>query len=201
MRHRFFLCFLLISSLVPAQRLANVDAVYSNTAVTVRFTILAGGYCSGYSIWHTADSTQPFVSVYEYVGICGEPNNSEQHSFHHTGAVPNQLNFYKVRLDPFEESQIIRVYTSSTPQTSLQFFPNPAGPLDNVLNLRLQGSRENEELFGFLLQPFGGIHKEILLEPVNGQAQIPVDDLPQGGYVIWLTDGNTVFSGKFIILD
>ena len=198
MRPIFFSIFLFAVLFGSSQRLADVSAVFSSTAVVVRFTIKAGPYCSGYSIWHTADSTMPFQSIYDYPSICGEPNNDEYHSYIHDNPVPNQVNFYKVRLEPFEESPILRVYASNRPQPGLFLYPNPVSP-DNVqLNMRVLGT-ENKRLQGFLFNRFGTVQRDLDITTTEGGAALKVNELSEGVYVIWLTDGNNVFSGKFIV--
>src|SRR5687767_14363169 len=113
---RRFLLFILVLygfAQHAQQRFSSADAVFSNTVIVVRFTLAAGPVCSGYSIWYTADSTAPFQEIHSYPGVCGDPAQSLDYTYLHTGFVPNAVNFYKVRLEPSSEfSQIIRVYAS-----------------------------------------------------------------------------------------
>ncbi len=198
---RFLLFFLVAASFcLNGQRLANADAIFSNTVIVVRFTITAGQTCSGYSILYTADSTQPFQEIYPFSGVCGDPSQALDYSYQHTGFVANQVNYYKVRLQPSsEESPVIRVWASARAESGLFMYPNPSGVNDAFLNMRLLGT-DNTRLSGFLYNRFGTVHRHLEFETTGNQSSLPISDLGQGVYVIWLTDGESVFSGKFIVV-
>lgn len=201
MRSVLLLAFLLPLFSLAQQRIRNPDAVFSNNIVTVRFTITAGQYCNGYTLLHTADSLMPFMQVYEYPSICGEPTNDQQHMCQHGAPVLNQVNYYKIRLDPFEESPVLRVYTGQQALSFIHLYPNPCGPSDEILNLRFNSLPENTDLVGFVVDRSGVKRGEVFLESVNKEAQINIGALEKGVYVLWLTDGNNVFADRFLILD
>ena len=199
MRALCSLLFLISFGSASSQYLINPNAIYTPTAVVVRFGIVAGITCNDFSIWHTADSTRPFINIYTYPTTCGDPSSETHYSYPHTSPVPDVVNFYKVRIEPYEESPILRVYASSRPQNLLTFFPNPASASGAALNLRFTGVEDNKELIGFLYDRFGTIKRELVVRPVAGRAALELEGFAEGVYVTWLTDGNNVFAGKFIV--
>jgi hypothetical protein len=198
MRYLFFYPFLLFSSIVSSQRLVSADAIFTNTAVVVRFTLAAGTSCSAYSILYCTDSVN-YQSVFDG-GPCTAYSEPSQFSYAYTSFAPNVINYYKVRLDAWEDSPVLRVYPSKAGRKGLTMYPNPLGPNDVLLNLRAMGT-DTTTLYGFLYNRFGSAQRELYLETRAGQAQLNVGDLPQGVYVLWLTDGNNVYSGKFIVIE
>ena len=69
-----------------------------------------------------------------------------------------------------------------------------------ILNLNFLGA-ENKKLYGFLYSRFGVKKQELSFQTSGPKAQLNLGDLERGVYVLWLTDGNTVFSGKLIAVD
>jgi hypothetical protein len=198
MRYFFLSPFLLFSGLLSSQRLVGADAIFTNTAVVIRFTLAAGTSCSAYSILYCTDSVN-YQSVYDG-GPCTAYNEPSQFSYAYTSFAPNVINYYKVRLDAWEDSQVLRVYPSKAGRKGLFMYPDPLGPNDEFLNLRAMGT-DTTKLYGFLYNRFGSVQRELYLETRGGQAQLGVSDLAQGLYVLWLTDGNNVYSGKFIVIE
>ena len=198
---RRFLSFLFVcpTLFLSAQRLVGADAVYTSSAVVIRFTLAAGASCSGYSIMHCLDSVS-FVNVYEDFTGCSASNEPAQFSYAHTSFVPDVVNYYRVRLDGWESSPTLRIFPSKSGRGGLTLYPNPMGPSDNLLNLNLLGTN-NTKLWGYLYSRFGETKQELSFQTDGTKVQLNVGDLAQGVYVLWLTDGNTVFSGKLIALD
>jgi hypothetical protein len=199
MRGLFSIVFIFCALLGSSQRLIGADAVTSKTAVTIRFTLAAGTSCSSYSILHCIDSVS-YQEIFSGGQCDAEPTVPKQVTYAHTSFVPDVVNYYKVRLDAWETSSTIRVFPSKTGRSGLTMFPNPMGPSDRLLNLNAFGTN-NTKLWGFLYTRFGEPKQELSFETSGQRAQLNVGDLEQGVYVVWLTDGSNVFSGKVIVLD
>lgn len=202
MRFYFFLIIVFYAVAGHAQsRLRNVQAVSGGTAVNISFVISAGQTCDGYSIWHTADSTLFYQQVGgNGGGVCGNPSNDEFVNFPHSSPVKNKVNYYKVRIDfPFEESAVLRVYFSPEGRSQMVFFPNPVSSMEGFVNLRMPGLAE-ASLQGFLLNRFGTVSRHLDMNVTEGKAVLSVSDLEHGVYILWLSDGWNVFSGKFIVM-
>jgi hypothetical protein len=198
MRRLLSFLFLLSALVSSSQRLVGADAIYTNTAVVIRFTLAGSTSCSAYTILHCIDSVS-FVDIYDG-GQCTASTEPSQFTYAHTSYVPDVVNYYKVRLDAWETSAIIRVFPSKSGRGGLTFYPNPMGPSDNILNINLLGT-DNTKMYGFLYSRFGVMKHEFSFQTSGSKAQLNVGDLAGGVYVLWLTDGNNVFSGKLIVVD
>ena len=75
----------------------------AGNGVSVKFTISKGAQCAGYRIWQGVDSVN-FKLVYNYPGICGDLNVSQDISYFHETPNINQINYYKAELFPVEFS-------------------------------------------------------------------------------------------------
>jgi len=197
MRKVLFFMFIVLSFCGYSQRIQNFHVFASGANVGVRFTITQGPQCSGYTIYHSTDSIN-FIQIYDFPGVCGDQNSNQEYSYTHTAPALNQVNYYKVTIFPTENSNIERIYVSNQPKASMLAYPNPVVLTYDVLNLRIF-NLSNTRLAGFLYNQFGKPLRTLDLTTTADLASLPVYDLTNGLYVIWLTDGSQAFSSKFVI--
>jgi hypothetical protein len=107
------------------------------------------------------------------------------------------VNFYKVRV-PGEESPAARIFLNEGGASQMIPFPNPVHRQDVKLNLRIFNTN-NQLLVGKLLNEFGIVHRDLEITTTADLATLEVDDLRNGLYIVWLTDGFSLFRCKFII--
>ncbi len=199
MRKQFYIGVLLLS-LVPAlraqligSRIINFDGFVVNNSVGLRFTVSRGQACTGYNVYHSLDSLN-FSPIYQYAGICGSTTKDEQFSYTHSNPIPNQVNYYQVELIPSDKSRILRVFVTETPRVLVLPFPNPA---KDILNIRISNT-SNLKLYAFVFSPFGAPEKQFTIDAQLDVITFDIQSLPSGLHAIILTDGNQVFSTKFL---
>jgi len=181
-----------------SQRIQNFNVFAAGTGVGIKFTITKGNQCSGYAIWYSADSIN-FSPLYTYPGICGDVNTDQDQSYTHTNPLQNQTNYYKVELQPLiEMSPVRRIYVSNQPQISMQVFPNPVVNIYDILNIKIFNTN-NIRVVGFLYNQFGKPMRALDLRTTVDLAGLNINELSNGLYVIWLTDGTSAYSSKFIV--
>jgi hypothetical protein len=192
------LCLLLLSFSLSAQRISNLRLfAVSDKSITIKFTITPGPTCYGYNIYHSTDSIN-FFEIYNYPQQCGGSGAPEDQSFTHANPVPNAANFYKVQLNPYETSPVVRIFLGSNTLSGMIPFPNPVYSYDQKLNLRLFNTN-GVKLQGFLLDQFGNEKQYLDLVSESDMVSIGVSGLRNGFYVVWLTDGYNLFRAKFIV--
>lgn len=205
MRTRLFIfAFILCFGQAISQRIYNfnvslVTSQNQSTAsqVLVRFSLRAGQTCPGYEILHSTDSVN-YIPVYSYVGICGDQNVDESYSYLHGGPTYNMTNFYKVNIPGYEMSQPQRIYVGAQgPQSSLLIFPNPVFT-ESQIGLKFI-NYGGGFLEGHIYNQHGVKLKPLLLDVKADRADVPISDLNDGLYIIWLTDGTILFRNKFIV--
>ena len=52
---------------------------------------------------------------------------------------------------------------------------------------------------GFIFNQFGKVVRPLLLDINQSQSEVNINDLNDGLYIVWLTDGNWLFRSKFIV--
>lgn len=197
MKKILFLILTIYSLASYSQRIQNFYTFLAGTSVGIRFTIAKGPQCSGYTIFHSLDSVN-YIQIYDYPSVCGDVNVNQDISYTHSSPAFNQVNYYKVELVPFESSPVSRIYVTDQPKSSMLVFPNPVLNTYDLLNLKFFNV-SNIRVIGFIFNQYGKPLKEIDLTTNIDLAETPVYDLANGLYVLWLTDGFTVYSSKFII--
>jgi hypothetical protein len=201
---RFSAYFILMlwSATAFGQRIVNfnlslVSNQGQNTSVLVRFSITAGQTCPGYEILHSADSLN-YIPVYNYAGICGDPNAETSYSFVHGAPLPNQNNFYKINIPGFESTAPQKIFVGQqAPQSTLRVYPNPVVTEDRI---RLKFFNFAGGLVeGFIYNQNGVRLMPLFIEVKQSDPEVAVGDLEDGLYIIWLTDGNILYRSKFIV--
>lgn len=202
---KHLLYFFLFSVLaVSGQRITNfnVSAVKSqnqstSSQVLVRFTLTAGQSCPGYEILHCTDSVN-YLQIYNYAGICGSQNKDESFSYLHGSPGYNMTNYYKINIPGFEMSSPQRIYIGEqVPQSSLLIYPNPVFQ-ESLVQLRFH-NYGGGFVEGYIYNQHGVKLRPISFDVKLTDVQLDVKDLNDGLYIIWLTDGISLFRGKFIV--
>jgi hypothetical protein len=198
MRNFFLNIFLFIAVYTYSQRIQNFNVFSAGTSVGLKFTIAKGVQCSGYIIWHSTDSIN-FSQLYNFPGICGDVTIDQDYSYTHTFPAQNQINYYKVELQPLiETSPVKRIYVSNQLNTGMQVFPNPVVNFYDMLNIKILNSN-NTRVTGFLYNQFGKPMRFLDLKTVVDLTSLNISELSNGLYMLWLTEGASVYSSKFIV--
>jgi hypothetical protein len=192
----FFVLFFL-SAAGFAQRIQNFNVFAVDKAVGIKFTISTGSPCNGYTIWHSLDSMN-YSPLYSYGGICGSSSAPQDFSYTHNSPSPNAVNYYKVELTNIETSPVRRVYVGENSVITMLLFPNPIVYYSDVLNVKIFNAT-NLRLVGFIFNQYGKPMRQVDITTKVDAANLYINDLSNGLYVIWLTDGTMVYSSKFII--
>jgi hypothetical protein len=200
MRKLISLLFIFITTCCSAQRIINFNLVTAGTNVGVRFTIAKGLQCGGYKIYHSTDSLSYNV-VYDYPGICGGSGADETISFTHNNPAVNQLNYYKVELVPIETSRSAKIYVAGQAKAGVLAYPNPVSGSSTQLTLQISKAINNLKLSGVIYDQVGKPMRQIDLNALlDDTLSIDLAGLSNGLYLIWLADGNQVYTTKFLVL-
>lgn len=195
--HKLLYIFIFSSSFYFGQRIKNFNAFQVNNSVVLKFTVGAGPTCNGYTVLYSADSTF-YNAIYDYPGICGNSTADDSQSWTHGNPAFNQNNYYKIQLNPGETSLAQKVFVVPQTKATLFAYPNPINNYTDLLSLRILGAN-NLRTVGFLYDQFGKPLRELDLRTVVDTSTLNINDLRDGLYVIWLTDGFMAYSTKFII--
>jgi hypothetical protein len=189
----------LFSSLFSsAQRIKSFNLFQVKNTVVVDFVIGPGSECSGYTIYQGTDSLN-LNPVLDIPGICGGSGSNEEKKETHSSPAQNVVNYYKVMLNPYQETSSVKsIYVSTNANAKLLAFPNPVYRYEDPLTVKLFNAN-NVHVVGFLLNQFGNILRNLDLTTKVDLATIDIGELNNGMYVVWLTDGQQVFFSKFII--
>jgi hypothetical protein len=198
MKMRTVLYFLVFLSLnLSAQRIQNFFVFNANNQVGIRFTIGQGPQCSGYTIFHSTDSIN-FFQIYDYVGVCGDQNAPVEYSYTHSSPAINQVNYYKVTIFPTESSPVARIFVSALPNSRVMPFPNPITNSFDLLGLKFFNIT-NTRMDGFIFNQFGNPLRVLNFTTLGDLYYIPVNELENGLYILWVSDGLYTYHAKFII--
>jgi hypothetical protein len=203
---RAILTYTLVFHLLGAfsQRIVNFNVSLVNSQnqstssqVLVRFSLTAGQSCPGYEILHCTDSVN-YLQIYNFAGICGDPSTELSYSFLHGSPAFNQTNFYKISIPGFETSQPQRIFVGEqAPQSSLYIYPNPVF-LESIVNLKFR-NYGGGYVDGYIYNQHGVRLRSISFNVKLSEVQLDINELNDGLYIIWLTDGKSLFRGKFIV--
>jgi hypothetical protein len=201
MRTLSLFLFLISATFASAQwgRVQDVNVSPDRSgAVFIRFSVSPGPPCEGFNVQHSTDSIV-FRNVHESFESFGGSGTTEVKEWVHTSPAYNTTNFYRIEIrSPFEQSLIRRIYVSEPGRSRLMPYPNPLFGSMNLLSLRAFDAG-SARMTGFLYNRLGYPLRELNVIFTQELGAINVGDLEDGLYVIWLTEGTTVYSCKFVV--
>ncbi len=204
MKKLFTYIFILGCLSIFSQRIQNVNVSLvnsqnqgTNSQVLVRFSLTAGQSCPGYEILHCTDSLN-YLQIYNYSGVCGNTTADESFNFTHGSPGIEMINYYKISIPGYETSPAFRIYVSQqTPKPNILVFPNPVFNQE-FIRLRFY-NYVGAKVEGFIFNQFGKVVRPLLLDINQSQSEVNINELNDGLYIVWLTDGNWLFRSKFIV--
>ncbi len=181
-----------------AQRISNFNLYAVGKSVSVNFTIVKGSSCSGYSVFHSLDSVN-FSLIEDYAGICSSSSEDYSNSYTHTNPTQNHFNYYKVQIAIGEVSEVKSIYVTQNSNSGLILYPNPIGGTDDQMNFRALAS-PNNHLSGYIYDVNGKKYADLDVKTYDTKASFSVSGFKSGIYFVWLSDGELLYTGKFIVL-
>jgi hypothetical protein len=169
---------------------------FANNIVSGKFTINAGSSCNGFKVEKSLDSII-YTPLYDYPGICGGSGQPETQSFTDNSPTLNQVNFYRLTLN-YSETVVRKIYVSASSKPQLIAYPCPITTNDLDVNFKLVGSTKTQ-IDGYIYNRFGSQKKVFSQQSKSSIVTIPVYDLENGIYLVWLTDGDLFYTTKFIV--
>ena len=197
MKKKVGFLFFLLSTHIFAQRILNFKIFQVNQAVFLNFILSKGSSCNGFNVLHSSDSVN-FKVIHEDPTICGTSNADEAKNWTHANPIINQLNYYKIQLNPGEMSPVNRIFVNQTNKPNIVLFPNPISTDIDLLTIKILGT-ESFEFDGFIYNQFGNYVLKIENQSTISNSTIKIHELSNGLYLIKLTDGYNLYSTKFII--
>ncbi len=197
MKKKVGFLFFLLSTHIFAQRILNFKIFQVNQAVFLNFILSKGSSCNGFNVLHSTDSVN-FKIIHEDPTICGTSNADEAKNWTHANPITNQLNYYKIQLNPGEMSPVNRIFVNQTNKPNIVLFPNPISTDHDFLNIKILGT-ESLAFDGFIYNQFGNYVLKIEKQSTLSNTTIKINELSNGLYLIKLTDGYNLYSTKFII--
>ena len=197
MKKKVGLLFFLLSTHIFAQRILNFKIFQVNQAVFLNFILSKGSSCNGFNVLHSSDSVN-FKVIHEDPTICGTSNADEAKNWTHANPIINQLNYYKIQLNPGEMSPVNRIFVNQTNKPNIVLFPNPISTDIDLLTIKILGT-ESLAFDGFIYNQFGNYVLKIEKQSTLSNTTIKINELSNGLYLITLTDGYNLYSTKFII--
>lgn len=197
MKKKVGFLFFLLSTHIFAQRILNFKIFQVNQAVFLNFILSKGSSCNGFNVLHSSDSVN-FKIIHEDPTICGTSNADEAKNWTHANPIINQLNYYKIQLNPGEMSPVNRIFVNQTNKPNIVLFPNPISTDIDLLTIKILGT-ESLAFDGFIYNQFGNYVLKIEKQSTLSNTTIKINELSNGLYLIKLTDGYNLYSTKFII--
>jgi len=197
MKKKVGFLFFLLSTHIFAQRILNFKIFQVNQAVFLNFILSKGSSCNGFNVLHSSDSVN-FKVIHEDPTICGTSNADEAKNWTHANPITNQLNYYKIQLNPGEMSPVNRIFVNQTNKPNIVLFPNPISTDIDLLTIKILGT-ESLAFDGFIYNQFGNYVLKIEKQSTISNSTIKINELSNGLYLIKLTDGYNLYSTKFII--
>jgi hypothetical protein len=197
MKKKVGFLFFLLSTHIFAQRILNFKIFQANQAVFLNFILSKGSSCNGFNVLHSTDSVN-FKVIHEDPTICGTSNADEAKNWTHANPITNQLNYYKIQLNPGEMSPVNRIFVNQTNKPNIVLFPNPISTDIDLLTIKILGT-ESLAFDGFIYNQFGNYVLKIEKQSTISNSTIKINELSNGLYLIKLTDGYNLYSTKFII--
>lgn len=193
-----WLIITILSLSCKAQRIVDYNLFTGSNSVTGKFTLSAGSTCGGFTVQRSTDSLS-FIQVYDYPNICGASGSPEPFSFTDKNPIVNQVNFYKIILNPYEIA-VRKIYVGQSNRSTLIAYPNPIMQGNNNLNLKLLNAG-SIYVFGYVYNQFGHQAQVLNANTRDDLMSINISGFENGVYLVWLTDGLTAYCTKFIVLN
>jgi hypothetical protein len=194
----FFIILFLNTIIINAQRIVDYNLFVANNIVSGKFTLGVGGVCSGFIVERSIDSLS-FIKIYDDPTICGISGFPEPKSFTDANPIFNQVNFYRLTLIPFE-TETRKIYVGQANQNMMIPFPNPISQGSNFLNLKLVNAG-NINVFGYVYHQSGNRMLQLDVTTKDDLMALNIAGFENGVYLVWLTNGLTAYSTKFIVLN
>ncbi len=165
--------------------------------IVVSFRLSNGPACNGYKIWHSSDSINYYIA-YEYSGICGTDLNPVTNTHTITNVARNQYHFVKIEAIPYETTIPKKIYIGNPNFAALKVYPNPVVDFSTPFTIRANNIT-SKNMYGFIYNQVGTKRQFLNLVFINNMADINLNFLEDGMYIIWLTDESKGYSAKFIV--
>jgi hypothetical protein len=190
--------FILLSTHAKSQRIVDFTLNSAANIVTGKFVITAGSTCSGFTVFRSTDSLN-YYQIFDSPQICGNSFTPETKSFSDASPALNQINYYKVLLQPFDVAYA-KIFVGQNQGSNLVPYPNPVYQGNSTLNLKLINGG-NAIVTGHLFNQGARSIQKLELRTYNDLTEINIAGLENGVYLVWLTDGRVAYSCKFIIFN
>lgn len=201
-KHTYLVLLLILLFLTTmqtrAQRISNFSVSQTGNMVSYHFLYSAGSSCQGYQLLHSRDSVT-YLTARDYAGVCGASGSAEPFDGIHEFPALNAWNYYKVQMANFEQSEVRRIFESSDGKLKAIVFPNPSFNESDLLRFRLSGVN-NIRVQGFIYDQMGITRDFIDVQTVGDSAPLNLANYENGFYMLWLTDGTRIYSGRIILL-
>lgn len=197
MKKNVFYLFIFWSICISAQRISNFITFQVNQVVSLNFTLLKGSSCNGFSVLYSSDSIN-FNIIYEDPTICGNSIDDEPKSWIHSNPLINQINYYKIQLNPGETSPVNRIFVNQINKTNMIIFPNPISNTNDLINIKIIDTK-SLQFIGFIYDQFGKCIQSIGPQSTLNNTILKINEFSNGLYLIKLNDGYNLYSTKFII--
>lgn len=168
----------------------------SNQTALLKWQTLSETNNSYFTIEHSADARR-FAPIGK---ILSNGNTSQGHDYHFTHANPvNGMNYYRLKMVDVNgkaEYSSVRIVAFGKNNNTLTIFPNPAGTKTTLL---LDGN-DGEKLFVKLIDGAGRTVKQLGVTIKNQQAELALEGLHKGMYVvIAVAENGQRFNSKIMI--
>jgi hypothetical protein len=185
--------------MAQGQRISSFNIFQTDNNILVKFSVYPGTYVYEYRILHATDTDSTNYVPIHTESIPGGQLSSTEISYVHTTPAQNQVNYYKIVLDPYEMTPAKRIYVSPKGYMHMIPYPNPFGDFStNVLTLRILNTN-NLRFIGWIFNQMGNPLKEIDVRANGELATVDIGELTNGLYIVWLTDFNNAYNTKFVI--
>lgn len=178
-------------------RFTACNAYVANNSVKIDFTMSPGTSCGGYQIFRSTDSTNVLATkIYDYPGVCGDINTSQNFSYIDYGPALNTMNYYKVLIPPFDYSNLLKLYVNQTAAApKVVVYPQPATAND-ILNIYIEN--EDNTYYELKIYDSFGRLKLFKIGTYASSIHVPTSSFDEGVFVFLIIDGNgKIFKGKF----
>ncbi len=190
------LCVLLSASSGFAQKnpaLVSFTGVQIKDSILLQFTLRGGYTCNGIDIFRSHDTIN-FYLIGDIQGVCGNPNADVSFEFADRFPQPNADNYYRLGLDNYGYSEVLKVYFANLNAAGYSFYPSPCR---QICKLYFENPTNKE--FEIFLFHYSG--KLLMQKTIRGtEFNFSTLNLHQGIYYYRLIKNDDVnFAGKFVV--